>query len=71
MPIDYCPSSQLKPLYAVSQGLRNMLARLAPLVQQRALLQQVSDLQSDTIGNEVSLATATGCASTLIPSTVL
>lgn len=30
-----------------------MVARLAPLAQQRALLQQVSDLQADKIGNEV------------------
>lgn len=35
------------------QGLRNMVARLMPLAQQRALLQQVSDLQANKLGNEV------------------
>lgn len=39
--------------YGPEQGLRNMLARLAPLAQQRKLLQGVSDLQADKIGNEV------------------
>jgi len=38
---------------AALQGLRNMLSRLAPLASQRALLQQVADLQADNIGNEV------------------
>jgi hypothetical protein len=30
-----------------------MVARLMPLAQQRALLQQVSDLQANKLGNEV------------------
>ena len=35
------------------QGLRNMIARLTPLAQQRELLEQVSDLQANKLGNEV------------------
>jgi hypothetical protein len=36
------------------QGLRKMLTYLAPVAQQRALVAQVSDLQADRVGNEVS-----------------
>jgi hypothetical protein len=37
------------------QGLHNMIARLTPLAQQRELLEQVSDLQANKLGNEVRL----------------
>lgn len=42
------------------QGLRNMVARLMPLAQQRALLEQVSDLQANNLGNEVRLLLPSG-----------
>ena len=46
-----CTLDMCDCMYA--QGLRNMVARLMPLAQQRALLQQVSDLQANKLGNEV------------------
>lgn len=42
-----------------------MLARLAPLASQRALLQQVADLQADKIGKEVRILQHTGVLRTL------